>query len=333
MTRSKVLMAGAASAVALALGYVGVSALTSTAFAAGDVATAAKRIDNFRLASADLQSYELYRMADAPAVVILTQQNGCAASAASAAVLQTLKSQYKDKGVEFLMLNSTPANNRDSILAEGKKLGGDIPILMDANQLTGENLQVAKAGEVIVINPKTWQVAFRGALDAKSGAQVLDQVIAGQPVKVAAKAASGCTIDFPARAHAAEFTKISYAKQVAPILEEKCVACHQPGGIGPMELTSYDKVKGFSPMIREVIRTQRMPPYQADPSVGHFSDDKRLSADQIKTLIHWIEAGAPRGDGVDLLAQTRHEAPEWPLGKPDVILDIPAYTIPASGIV
>src|SRR6059058_2880033 len=98
MTRSKVLMAGAASAVALALGYVGVSALTSTAFAAGDVATAAKRIDNFRLA---------------PAVVILTQQNGCAASAASASVLQGLKSQYKDKGVEFLMLNSTPANNRD----------------------------------------------------------------------------------------------------------------------------------------------------------------------------------------------------------------------------
>src|SRR5947207_11578989 len=126
MTRSKILMAGAASAVALALGYVGVSALTSTAFAAGDSAAAAKRVDNFRLASADLQSYELYRMADAPAVVILTQSNGCAASQASAAVLQGLKSQYKAKGVEFLMLNSNLANDRLSMVAESKKLGGDI---------------------------------------------------------------------------------------------------------------------------------------------------------------------------------------------------------------
>src|SRR5436189_4510378 len=123
MTRSKVLMAGAASAVALALGYVGVSALTSTAFAAGDVATAAQRVENFRLASADLQSYELYRMADAPAVVILTQQNGCAASQAAAAALTSLKGQYKAKGVEFLMLNSTLGADREAIAAEGAKLG------------------------------------------------------------------------------------------------------------------------------------------------------------------------------------------------------------------
>jgi hypothetical protein len=76
-----------------------------------------------------------------------------------------------------------------------------------------------------------------------------------------------------------------------------------------------------------------MPPYLADQTVGHFSDDVRLSPDQIKTLVHWIEAGAPRGAGADPLAGVKHEAPEWPLGKPDVILDIPAYTVPASGVV
>jgi mono/diheme cytochrome c family protein len=333
MTRSKIYLAGAASALALALGGVGIAALTSQAMAAGDVTASAKRVDNFRLASADLQSYELYRMADAPAVVILTQSNGCAASQAAAAVMQGLKSQYKAKGVEFLMLNSNLKDSRDAQFAEWKKMGGDIPILMDADQLAGEGLGVTKAGEAIVINPKTWQVVYRGALDAKSGAQVLDSVISGSPVQVAAKSANGCAIDFPAHAKPAELAKISYTKQIAPIIEDKCVACHQAGGIGPMELTSYEKVKGFAPMIREVIRTQRMPPYQADPSVGHFSGDKRLSPDQIKTLVHWIEAGAPRGEGTDTLAQVRHQAPEWPLGKPDVILDIPSYTIPASGIV
>ena len=95
-----------------------------------------------------------------------------------------------------------------------------------------------------------------------------------------------------------------------------------------MPLTNYEQIKGFSPMIREVIRTQRMPPYMADETVGHFQDDKRLSPDQIKTLVHWIEAGAPRGEGADPLAKVKFEAAEWPLGKPDLILDVPAYDHP-----
>ena len=204
---------------------------------------------------------------------------------------------------------------------------------MSSSWSARRSLGVTKAGEAIVINPKTWQVIYRGALDAKTGAEVLDSAISGAPIKAAAKTAKGCTIDFPLRAHSAEFAKISYSKQIAPIIEEKCVACHQTGSIGPMELTSYEKVKGFSPMIREVIRTDRMPPFQTERSIGHYTGDKRLSDAQAKTLVHWIEAGAPRGDGVDPLAQVRHVAPDWPLGKPDVILDIPAYTIPASGIV
>src|SRR5262249_19843548 len=156
----------------------------------------------FRLASADLQSYELYRMADAPAVVILTQANGCAASADAAKALQALKTQYKGKGGEFLMLNSTVGANYEAIAAEAAKAGTDIPVLMDEDQLVGENLGVTKAGEAIVLNPKTWQVTWRGALDAKSGPAVLDAVLAGQAVTTKASAAKGCNIDFPARAHA-----------------------------------------------------------------------------------------------------------------------------------
>jgi hypothetical protein len=86
-------------------------------------------------------------------------------------------------------------------------------------------------------------------------------------------------------------------------------------------------------MIREVLRTDRMPPWQADPHVGVFQDDKSLSADQIKTLVHWIEAGAPRGEGNDPLAAVKHVAPEWPLGKPDLVLDIPSFEVPATGVV
>jgi hypothetical protein len=79
-----------------------------------------------------------------------------------------------------------------------------------------------------------------------------------------------------------------------------------------------------------------MPPYFADPHIGQFKNDQGLTAEQTKTLVHWIEAGAPRGSGPDpLLVNKTRVAAEWPedLGKPDVIVELPAYKVPATGIV
>jgi hypothetical protein len=106
--------------------------------------------------------------------------------------------------------------------------------------------------------------------------------------------------------------------------------------IGPFAMNNYAMIKGFAPMIRETIRTRRMPPYFADPHIGAFKNDQGLTAEQTKTVVHWIEAGAPRGDGPDpLLANAGKTAPEWPpeLGKPDVVVNLPAFKVPATGLV
>ncbi|MBI1360062.1 MAG: hypothetical protein GC155_07225, partial [Alphaproteobacteria bacterium] len=96
----------------------------------------------------------------------------------------------------------------------------------------------------------------------------------------------------------------------------------------------YEMVKGFAPMIREVIRTDRMPPYNADPHIGKFSGDMNLSNRDAQTLVHWIEAGAARGDSaIDPLKANAKPAPEWELGTPDLVLEIPAFKVPASGVV
>ena len=76
-----------------------------------------------------------------------------------------------------------------------------------------------------------------------------------------------------------------------------------------------------------------MPPWHADPHIGVFKDDKSLSIEQKQTLVHWIEAGAPRGEGPDPLAEVKITQTQWPLGEPDLVLNIPEYTIPASGVV
>ncbi|THD62389.1 redoxin family protein [Phenylobacterium sp.] len=301
------------------------------------------RVDNFMLVDAQhLEAHELYRMADDKAIVLVSTGVGCPIARAMTPALKALRDKYAKQGVEVMLIDSNLQDSRDAIAAEAKEYGIDIPILMDSNQIIGEALGVTRTAEVFVVNPKTWQIAYHGPLDDRSdyGVQkaatkmfaddALSAVLAGKVAPAATQASKGCLVDFPARDKKAEIT---YVKDVAPILEAKCVACHEEGGIGPFAMKDYATVKGFSPMIREVIRTDRMPPFNADPHVGKFSDDRSLSAAEIKTIVHWVEEGAPRGEGKDPLGVVHHVAAEWPLGKPDAILDVPAYTIPASGVV
>jgi mono/diheme cytochrome c family protein len=278
-------------------------------------------VNNFLLVDQNFEAHELYRFGDAKAVVLVSQANGDATIRGLAPQLKALKAKYGPQGVEFFLLNSK--DKFETVKPEADKVGYDWPVLIDDNQIIGGSLGVSRSAEMFVIDPKTWRVVARTA--AADGAKTLDAVLAGQ--SVTASASKGAPVAL------APVTKISYARDVAPILEAKCVACHQQGGIGPMALTNYQMVKGFAPMIREVIRTDRMPPYHADPHAGQFSDSKRLTSDEIRTIVHWVEAGAPRGEGDDPLAAAKHVAQEWPLGKPDVILKIPSYTIPASGVV
>ncbi|MDZ4371666.1 MAG: hypothetical protein U1C74_09635 [Phenylobacterium sp.] len=292
-------------------------------------ATAAASVDNFMLVDANLEAHELYRMTDAKAVVLVTQANGDGVLRGQAQALNALAQAQAANGVQVLLLNSNLKDSREAVQAEAAKAGYRQPILLDVNQLVGESLGVTRSGEAILVDTKTWTVAWRGPVNGLAAA--VDAFNAGRPIPGIKMALAGAPIDFPARS--IDKTKISYAKDVAPIIEAKCVACHQEGGIGPFAMTSYEMVKGFSPMIREVLRTDRMPPYNADPHVGKFSDDKNLKPEEIKTLVHWIEGGAPRGECADPLTGKRHVAADWPLGKPDLILNIPAFNVPASGVV
>jgi peroxiredoxin len=328
------------------LSYVTLSYATPTAAVKTPVeVTLPTTVDDFRLPDQNLHSHELRQLGDATAVVLITQQNGCPVSRNTASAVKALQDEFTPKGVEIMMLNSTPSDKREEIVAEAKAYGYNIPILLDYYQLVGEQLGVTRTAEVIVIDPKSWKIVYRGPIDdkvtyerQKAAAEhtwakdALNSMLAGKPVAVSHEEAVGCLIDFPERAKLAT-SNVTYVKNIAPMFEEKCVSCHQPGGIGPMSLTSYEKIQPFSPMIREMIRTQRMPPWRADPTIGHFLGDRSLSGTQIKTLVHWVEAGSPRGTGPDPMAAKTFTAPEWPLGKPDLVLDIPAYTIPANGIV
>jgi hypothetical protein len=307
------------------------------------------KVENFRLVDQHSKAHDLFYYKYAPAIVIVSQANGANFVRDAAPALKSLQDTYAAQGVVFFMINSTLSDNRDTIAAELKTMGLDIPVLLDDSQLIGESLGVSHTGEAFVIDPKTWKVAYHGPIDdrftgksARPNAKVktayvastLDAMLAGKPVATSAIEMKSPAIAFPKRDHKADFANISYEKEIAPILAKNCVACHSEGGIGPFPMNSYEMVKGFAPMMREAIRTDRMPPYNADPHVGKFKDDMNLSNKDEQTLVHWIEAGAPRGPaGPDPLKVNAKVAPEWPLGKPDLILTLPSFHVPASGVV
>lgn len=304
--------------------------------------------DNFRLTDHTGLAHELYYDQDAAAVVIMTHGNGCPIVRNASEDLSALQAQFADKGVRFLMLNSNLQDDRAEVAAEAAEYGFDVPILMDEQQLIGESLGVTRTAEVFILDPKQgYKVVYHGPLNDRQTferqrseaannyvADALTAMIAGEePASREGGRISGCIINFPERTRREEHASISYTHDVAPILMEKCADCHVEGGIGPWAMSDYQTVAGWAPMMREVIRTGRMPPWHADPHFGEFEGDRSLSPEQKRTLVHWIEAGAPRGDGPDPLAERDIVAPEWPLGEPDLVLTIPAYEVPASGVV
>jgi peroxiredoxin len=309
-----------------------------------------QRVENFRLTDHQGGSHELYYYSDAKAIVFMVQGNSCPIVRNAMPRFKELRDQYATQGVQFFMLNSNLQDNRQSVSQEAEEFGFDIPILIDETQIIGESLGLVRTGEVFVVDPKTWSVSYRGAVDdrltyenQKAEAKehylrdALDNMLAGEQVAVASTDALGCLINFPEQNQHAQHAQISYSETIAPMLQDNCVSCHRPGGIGPWAMTDYNMVRGFSLMIREVVRTQRMPPWHADPAVGHFSNDRSLSPEQTQTLVHWIEAGAPRGEGSDPLAEFEHDWPAWggekELGAPDYVINIPASEIPATGVV
>ena len=100
--------------------------------------------------------------------------------------------------------------------------------------------------------------------------------------------------------HPIEVGKVSYAADVAAIIQNKCQTCHRPGQVGPFSLLTYDDARKHSAMIREVVEERRMPPWHADPRYGHFVNDRSLSPQERATLMAWVDQGSPLGDPKDL---------------------------------
>ena len=119
-------------------------------------------------------------------------------------------------------------------------------------------------------------------------------------------------------------------REVQPLLQRRCVQCHQIGEVAPMPFTTYRQVRPFAKAIRQAVLQKSMPPWHAEPGAHSWRNDRSLSQQETSTLVAWVDAGAPEGNPSEAMKVTKASA-VWKLGKPDRVVKVPGFDVPKSG--
>ncbi|MBI1899925.1 MAG: redoxin domain-containing protein [Planctomycetia bacterium] len=302
-----------------------------------------KQISAFELEDYLGAKHSLADWKDKQAVVVVFLGTECPLAKMYGPRLADLQKRYAEKGVQIVAIDS----NRQDTLAEIAHYARvhkiDFPILKDAGNRVADQFGAERTPEAFLLDEKR-VVRYWGAIDDQYGigyakgkagkehlAAAIDELLAGKEVTTPAVEAGGCHIGRVSRK--APSGDVTYSNQVARVLNKHCVLCHRPDQIAPFALTSYDEVAPWAETIREVIDQNRMPPWHANPKHGKFYNDARMTDEEKRLVLTWIENGLPAGDQRDL-PQPPQFAEGWRIPKPDIVVKMPqAYKVPAKGTV
>jgi Redoxin len=273
--------------------------------------------------------------------------------------LKRLNDEFYSQGVQFVAIDVGPDDSVLDIATQAVEHDMPFPFVKDIDGSCVAACGVERTAAAVLID-SDYRIRYRGRIDnsfrlggtspGPSSSELRDAIrtlLAGEEIAVTETAIDGCAIT---KATAPKLVgNISYAKQIAPIVEKNCACCHRPGTSAPFSLTSYDDVAANAAMIAEVVEQRRMPPWYASPGIGKFSNDRTMPASDRKLLLAWARAGATHGVEAESTADPAAAKPkasasgaagdmwagrEWLLGEPDVIYEAPfTYDVPPDGYV
>jgi peroxiredoxin len=298
-----------------------------------------KKIAAFRLPDVNGKPVSLSAFRDKKALVVVFIGTECPINNLYMKRLAELAAEFRPRGVQFVAVNANRQDTQDRIAAHAKKHDLPFPVLKDATNTVADRFGARRTPEAFVLDGER-RIRYQGRIDDQFGigykraaptrrdlALAVEEVLAGKIVSKPTTPVAGCRIARvkPPRPDG----KITYSRDVARILQARCQECHRPGQIGPMSLLTYDDAASWSDTIREVVEEGRMPPWHADPRYGKFKNDRRLSAEDKRTILAWIAQGTPKGEDRDLPAPRTFES-SWKIGKPDAVFEMPtAFEVPA----
>ncbi len=328
--------------VALVCGILA-SGMTVAAPAVAAESPVGNKTPEFRLQDPDGKTHSLADLKDAKLVVVLFMGNECPLARLYAPRLNKMVAEYADRGVAFVAINSNVQDTPEEIAEYVREHAITFPVLKDPENIVADAFEAVRTPEVFLLDASR-VVRYHGRIDGQyvPGLQktsnpradlreAIDELLAGKEVSEPEVEAVGC---FIGRVPTPTEGKVTYSRQIARIFQNRCVECHREGEIGPFNLTSYDEAVGWGETIREVVDQGRMPPWFADPKIGHFINDARLSDEEKRQISAWVDAGCPEGDPADL-PEPRQFVEGWNIPEPDLVLDMrdEPFHVPAEGVI
>ena len=297
----------------------------------------------FKLQSIEGKPWSVDDCKDKKAVVVVFIGTQCPVNNAYMPKLVELEKEYRDKGVQFVAINSNEHDTQDTIKQHAKKFGLTFPVLRDEKHLVAMRFGAERHPLAFVLDGEH-KVRYEGRIDDQYGigfqrekptrrdlVEALNEVLANKAVTKAKTPVEGCFITKSATATPAK-SDVTFTKDVSRILQNRCQECHRPGQIGPMPLLTYEDASSWAQMIHEVVSEDRMPPWHADPKHGKFKNDRRLTGDERTKLLAWIDAGCPEGVAKDLPPAKKY-VEGWIIGKPDAVFTFKdPVTVPAKSV-
>ena len=322
-------------------------ALSSAAADQDDSPILGRQIADFTLVDTQGDPRALEEFADNELVVVAFMGIECPLARLYAPRLQQLADEYKSKNVAFVAVDANDQDSLTEMAAFAKEHRWQFGFWKDRDQGVADRFAVVRHPAVFVLDRERI-VRYAGRIDDQYGlgttagysrpevkrrdlAIALDELLAGKDVSQPTTPIAGCLIG--RRQKIEPSGEVTFYKHIAPLLDHRCVACHRAGEIGPFALADYDEVVGWADMIREVVSEGRMPPWSANPDIGHFSNDARLTKEEKELLASWIDHGCPAGDPTDR-PPPRTWTDGWGIGEPDAVVKMPKpFEVPAEGVV
>lgn len=302
-----------------------------------------RQVQDFTLR--DIQGKERsLRDYNSQAVVLVFLGTDCPLAKLYAPRLQAIYERFRERGATVIAINANSQDSLGKVAAHARSHGLTFPVLKDLDQRVADALGAERTPEAFLLDQERI-VRYHGRIDDQYSvgtqrpkptredlAVALEQLLAGQPIAVAATEAPGCHLGRESKK--VPTGDITYHKHVAPILNQRCVSCHRDGEIAPFPLGRFEDLQGWGPTIAEVVRNRRMPPWNANPEFGHFRNDARLTDAEQATLLTWIDNGMPAGNPADSPPPPRFTT-GWRIPEPDQVISIreTPVEIPAEGTV
>ncbi|HWB07553.1 MAG TPA: redoxin family protein [Verrucomicrobiales bacterium] len=278
------------------------------------------------------------------AFVLVFTSTGCPLVQRYLPKLKEFSAQYGGKGVQFIGVNEATDDSLMDVARQALEYGVEFPFVKDFGGECARALGVTRTPEAVILNEDR-KICYRGRIDDQHRLggdkpavgradlqEAIEEVLAGRKVSVEETAVDGCAISFPQPPP--EKTTLTYAKDIAPLLNKHCVECHRPGTAAPFSLTEYEKVAAKAGTIAEVVETRQMPPWFAHPGFGKFINHRGLSAAERSTITQWARGGKPAGDLSLAPKPPEFSSAKWEIGEPDLVITAAGEEkIPATGYI